>query len=465
MPARNRRILWSLSLSLIVPAALIGCADPIGDSATSAIPAPGSLTSDRQLPLRPWVPDPQAVPGSDGPARVTETIGLQAAVSRAVEHSPQLKAAFMEIEARHGEAAQASYRINPEVSLDIENFAGTKSKTGFDVAEETLQISQTIELGDKRLKRLRSASLEASVAGWDYEAARLSVAAKAADYFVDVLASQERITVLDGFIATAANTKNAVEAQVKGGKASPIDLDRSNIVLARAKAQREAEAAKNAASRQSLSALWGGGGRALFASVAGKLDKGRSVPSILQVKSMLDSNPALARWGDEIGKRYAILDVEHSKSIPDFKVGLGTRVFNEDGSAALVASVSVPLQVFDRNEGNIAAAERRIQRSLYEEQSARRDMTSALTEIIGALNVAHAQIRAQEDDILPSARSAYERTRTGYSEGKFDLLHLLDTQRTLLESQFEAVNARADFTKAKVRLDMLTGQGAGSSQE
>jgi transposase InsO family protein len=47
---------------------------------------------------------------------------------------------------------------------------GSVAKHGFDSAEKTLSISQTIELGDKRLKRLQAAQLEASLAGWDLEA-------------------------------------------------------------------------------------------------------------------------------------------------------------------------------------------------------------------------------------------------------------------------------------------------------
>ncbi len=447
------------SLPLAVCTALMGCSGSIDSQPAAPIPAISDLRSDRDLPLRPWVPPARDVPGVDGTASTTDSIALGDAVSRAIENNPHIRAAFMEIEARHAESAQASYKPNPELSLDVENFLGSKSKSGFGAAEETLQISQTIELGDKRLKRLRAANLEASVAGWDYEVARLAVAAKAADYFIDVLASQERIEVLDDFIATAVKTKNAVEAQVTGGKAAPIDVDRAKVVLARVTAQRDLETARNLASRRSLSSLWGLSESILFKRAAGKLASARTVPDLAAVTAKINANPSIARWSDEIGKRYAMLDVERSKVIPDVKVGFGTRTFNDDGSAALVASVSVPLQVFDRNNGNTAAAERRVARSQFEEEAARRDLTSSLIEVLGTMSVAAAQIRSLEANVLPSARSAHELTRSGYNEGKFDVLHLLDTQRILLETQFEAVNARADFTKAKVRLDMLTGDG------
>lgn len=68
----------------------------------------------------------------------------------------------------------------------------------------------------------------------------------------------------------------------------------------------------------------------------------------------------LARWSDGVAHRVAVLDVEKSKGLRDVEIGAGVRHFNDNGSVAAVASVSVPLQLFDRNLGGIAAAERRL---------------------------------------------------------------------------------------------------------
>jgi outer membrane protein, heavy metal efflux system len=97
-------------------------------------------------------------------------------------------------------------------------------------------LIQTIELGDKRLRRLRAAHLDASLAGWDYEAVRLQTALQAAQAYLDALGAQERLKVLRDFVSIAEKTRSSVEIRVREGRASPIDADRSLVAVARAHA-------------------------------------------------------------------------------------------------------------------------------------------------------------------------------------------------------------------------------------
>ena len=443
---------------LICSAALSACADEPASIVTSSVAVADAAQSDRDLPRRPWLPVTNDAPGKTAPPAFTQSVTMKEAIHRAVERSPAVKAAFTEIEARHDDAAQASYKPNPELSLDIENFLGSGAKSGFRVAEETLRISQLIELGDKRLKRLRAANLEASVAGWDYEAARLAAASRAATAFVDVLVAQQRIDVLERFIKIADRTRSAVETQITAGKGIATDLDRASISVARAKAGVDGERARLTGARQSLSALWGSN-KLSFERARGKLDATPNVPSLERVQTYLAENPALARWSDEIGRRHAMLDVERAKAVPDIKVALGIRHLHEDDTGALVATVAVPLQVFDRNNGNIAAANQRIQRAEFDGQAAERDVFSALVAAMGALRVAKAQINAVQSGVLPPSRSTVERTQAGYSEGRFDLFMLLDAQRSLLDAELELVTAQGDYAKAKVQVEILIGRG------
>jgi cobalt-zinc-cadmium efflux system outer membrane protein len=396
-------------------------------------------------------------PGDSGSSHAPSgAITFREAVSHAVAFSPSVKAAYAEIEARHGEAFQASRRLNPELALNVENLPNSG---GFakDDASESLQLSQTIELGGKRLARLAAANLEASLAGWDFEVARLQAATDAAQLFVDVIASQERLAILQEFVTVSQKTRAAVEARVKGGRASPIELDRANVSVALAQASRAAEEARLAAAKARLSALWGSD-RATFARAAGRLGRNPSAPSFEEVKAFLEGNPSLARWSDGIGHRYAVLEVERSKAIPNVTVGAGVRRFESDSSSGMIAAVSIPLPLFDRNEGAIAAAEHRIARAEFDAQAARTQLTGTLIGALGAVASANALTKAIESQVLPAAQSAFDRTRTGYEEGKFDLLNVLDTQRTLFEARRELVNARAEYEKARVQVEALIGR-------
>lgn len=390
------------------------------------------------------------------PPPYTDSLTFREAVSNALAFNPAVKATYEEIGAKHGEALQSSFRLNPELEFGLEDIPNTGGIAAED-SGEALLISQVIELGDKRLKRWEAAQLESSLAVWDFEVARLQAATQAAEAFVDVLAAQERIAILDDFVLISQKTRSGVEARVKGGSASPIELDRADVSVAQARATLQAERARFDAARGKLSALWGGNG-STFGRAAGALGRSRTVPSVEEVKASLDGNPVLARWADEIGHRNAVLQVELSKAIPNVTLGAGYRRFASDDSGGIMASVSVPLQVFDRNEGNIAAAERRIARAEFDAQATRTRMIGLLIGALGALKAADVQARAIEANVLPAAQMAFDKTRTGYQQGKFDLLNVLDTQRTLFEARQDLVNARAEYEKARVQVEALVGR-------
>ena len=443
-------------MALAFAIAVTGCKAAPAPLMTSSATQQVAVT-DRDLPRRPWVPEPHAIPVQNEPPVKIKTLTLRDAVALALAYSPATKSAAAEIDARQADAAQASYKPNPQLSFEVENFAGTKSKTGFDEAEQTVALSQVIELGDKRVKRLAAANLDASLAGWDYETTRVIVAARAANLFVDALAFHERWLVLNDFVAIAKETRSGVETRVQGGKASPIDLDRATASLARASALADSERTRFDAARARLSTLWGAE-QPTFASVKGRLGLDRRSPSLKSVRAFVEGNPQLARWSDEVGRRYAALDLERSKAIPDLTVGAGVRQLNDDNATALVATVSVPLKIFDGNQGNVAAAERRVVKAEFDAVAARDDIVGLLVETLGELAAANAQVTAFESKVLPASQSAFDRTRTGYDEGKFDFLNVLDTQRSLFEAKLELVNARADYEKARVKAEALIGR-------
>ncbi|MGH8598284.1 MAG: TolC family protein, partial [Gammaproteobacteria bacterium] len=80
-----------------------------------------------------------------------------------------------EIRAADGRLVQAGLRPNPEASIELENFAGSGTRRGFNSEEATLQVSQLVELGGKRAKRLQLAGAERDLSVWDKEAKRLAV--------------------------------------------------------------------------------------------------------------------------------------------------------------------------------------------------------------------------------------------------------------------------------------------------
>lgn len=126
-----------------------------------------------------------------------ETLDKQAALHRALQNNPTYKAALATIDAAEGATLQASLPPNPDAVFEIENFAGEDENEGFDGAELTLGIEQTIEMGGKRSNRTKVAGFSYSITQQQAKAQALSLLAET-DYaygrgafgFLDLLDAQ-----------------------------------------------------------------------------------------------------------------------------------------------------------------------------------------------------------------------------------------------------------------------------------
>jgi len=94
--------------------------------------------------------------------------------------APRRAESQAQVAAAQGRLDQAGAWRNPELSLDVENFAGKGPMEGLDSAETTLSVSQTLELGGKRGARIDGARKDLDLARARDAQARADYAACAA---------------------------------------------------------------------------------------------------------------------------------------------------------------------------------------------------------------------------------------------------------------------------------------------
>ena len=70
---------------------------------------------------------------------------------------------------------------------------------------------------------------------------------------------------------------------------------------------------------------------------------------------------------------------------------------------------------------------------------------------------AHAALGALNEDIVPAAERTFETALTGYRNGKYEYLLVLDAQRTLFGVRARQVEAREDYFQAWADVQLLVG--------
>jgi len=379
-------------------------------------------------------------------------LSLSQALAMASDRNPEIAAAESEIRAREGRILQAGTRPNPELSGTTENLGGDEATTGG--VQSTLQIGQRLELGGDRRARVAVATAGRDLARWDLASRRLDIAGRVTLAFIDVLSAQWRADLAAGTVRIAEEVRNTVLARIEAGKVSPIEETRADVALATERIERDRAATDLIGARSRLAATWGST-TPQFQRVAGDLGVNTAIPSMEEVVSLLERNPEVARWSSEIAEREALLRAERSRAVPDATLGGGYRRF-EAGDNAFVATVSLPLPLFDRNRGAQVEARERIAKAEEEKRSATVRLRQMASEAHASLARAQAEVTTLREQVVPGAESVYAAVSEGYRLGKFGYLEVLDARRTLAAARAQLIGAQTDLQRASAELQRLT---------
>ncbi|MBN8899994.1 MAG: TolC family protein, partial [Rhodospirillales bacterium] len=322
----------------------------------------------------------------------------------------------------------------------------------------TLALSQLIELGAKRAKRVRLARLDENLAAWDYETKRLDVFVGTTRGFAEVLAAQRRVEMTEASLRLERQLYNSVGERVRAGQVSPLEQSRVQVTLSAAQVARDTAQRELAAARSRLAALWGST-RPVFAKAIGDLGDVSPIRSLPDLQRVAADNPDLARWSAEIAQREARVALERAKNIPDPRFTIGARRYGYGvGETAFVAGVSIPLPFYSLNRGNILDAELQASKARAQQLEAGVRVGASLEQSFQQLSGAYDAVVAIRRDLLPAAQANFNGMSTGYQEGKFTLLEVLDAQRALLDARTRLIDAEAAYQGALADTERLTGQ-------
>lgn len=159
----------------------------------------------------------------------------------------------------------------------------------------------------------------------------------------------------------------------------------------------------------------------------------------------------------EVGRREALLDGERAKRIPDLTLGAGVKRTHDTRENLPLVTLSIPLPLFDRNQGNVLEALRRVDKARDEQVFAQTRLQSELGQSYERMRAVEMEVNTLRDELLPAANSAFEAAGKGYELGKFGYLDALDAQRTLFQTNQQYVKALAEYHRNIAELERLVG--------
>ena len=378
-----------------------------------------------------------------------QPLTLESALQSAFAGNPDLAAAQWEIDIAQGGRQQAGLIPNPVASWDAEDTRRSTRTT-------TVKLSQTLELGGKRGARIEVASRAQDAAAQELEQRRNLLRAEVIDGFYGALWAQERLELAQRSMALAERGLVIANGRVTAGKASPVEATRAQVEVSQIRLERSrAEIGVSDAYRR-LAAITGSATIGFERVEAGAVNT-PALPSATQLLARLESTAELRLAQLQIQQRDAGLGLEKAQRIPDLDVSIGSQYDASVRERVNLVGVSMPIPLFNRNQGNVLAASRRADQARDLRNATELRLRTETRQALDLWATANSEVRAFNQVILPAAQSAVDSATRGFEMGKFNFLEVLDAQRTLIAARTQYLAALAQATDAWVRIERIYG--------
>jgi cobalt-zinc-cadmium efflux system outer membrane protein len=383
-------------------------------------------------------------------AEAITALTLETALNLAMRHNPDIAVAERELEAIEGTKTQAGIRPNPSISASIQD-------TRSDARQTYLQLNQEIELGNKREARIEAADAVYKKSTAELDSKKAEIHANVVNAFYKVLAAQERLKLSQSSFEIASQALDAAAKRVKAGKSSPVEETKSKIAQSSAKIELNQATSQLSSARKRLTALWGSASPA-FERAQGNVEDIPTVASLNDLTISLESAPSISIAKLEINARDGITKVEQSKATPNITLSAGV-VNNQElgGRNQALLGLSVPIPIFDRNQGHLQEAISRQYKAQDALIALKTQMEANLAFQYERLNAARQTSKSIHNEILPGAQSAFDAATKGFQVGKFNYLDVLDAQRTLFQAKSQYIEALLDAHQAVAEIERILG--------
>lgn len=387
-------------------------------------------------------------------------ITLDQAIDLAIAHNHALKATQTQIQQNQAQEVTAALRPNPNLTVDSlfiplepQNF---NSNVIANVTEFDASISYLFERGGKRHRRIDAARDATGQTRYQVSDAERTLIFNTAQQFIAVQLAESNLDFANQDLASFQQTVDIAKAQYKAGAISEGDL--LKITLQLLQFQTDVSAAK-VAQVQALASL-----REFLGYDA--------VPANYDVEGDLTYQPLQLNRDDLLLKalknRPDLLAAQQGVRAAESQYTLAKANGKVDVTGALTythvsdentlgVTVSFPLPVFDRNQGEIA-------RTLYARAAATETAYATNDTVLTDVDSAYAALGSNQEIVnlyiggyLKQAKDSRDISEYAYHRGAASLLDFLDAERTYRATQLGYRQALASYMTAVEQLKQAVG--------
>ena len=382
-------------------------------------------------------------------SEVPKTLSLDDLIQMSLAQNPALAQAGLNIEAARGDVRQAQLYPNPTVTVSGEEM---NRQGGIITAP---MVSQEIITAGKRRLDMAIASKKYDQATIGLIRQRFMLISAVRQGYFEVLTAQQRVSTLASLEQIAKNSYENTQRLLDAKQVALLDSLQVQLELNRVQADLEASKREQTAAWRRLTSTMG------LPQLAETILAG-SLEAPLPNYDFETSKAYVIERHPEVG--VALVGVDHAnltlkrneaQAIPNVTVGAGFMRNNNEREDQWRFQVSVPLPLFNRNQGKILTARADVDRSVQEVSRVQNDLVNRLATAFGTYAAAKERVEKYRKSILPIAQQANKIAFDAYKGGQFEYLRVLQSQRALQEANLEYVRSLGEAWRSAAEISAL----------
>jgi len=384
------------------------------------------------------------------------SITLAEAVEIFLRQNLQLVAARYAVETADAEKLTARLRPNPQLTFALSDLPVNLS--GPLLKEQTYDygISQTIELGGKRSKRIDVANANSDLARGQFQMAVWQLTNDVKRKFYTVVLNQSLLSLARENETTFAEIVKHTTELVNAGEISGLDLERVEVEKLKfdtdlANSERDYEVAL-----RDLRFALGGDYRSMDIEVLGSIDYEPYQFTFTELRDKgLAERPDLK--AAQLSERAADANIrlQNAQRIPDLTVGPGIEQV-PTGTSSFTFGVGITLPLSDRNQGERAKALIQKKQAQNQIQLITNQVLSDVDKAMVAFEMQRRRVDLYRGGVVTKVNDIQRLTEVALKAGESSTLELLDAVRTRRDTLASFYQTLFDYQMSLLDIELAT---------
>jgi cobalt-zinc-cadmium efflux system outer membrane protein len=367
------------------------------------------------------------------------TVTLDQAIQMALQHNHNLLAARTTVPQSEAQEVTANLRPNPTLFTDWEYLPLVHPNSNIadylhDSTEGDIGMSYLFERGKKRQHRLRAAKDATAVTRFQVRDNERSLTFQVAQLFINVQLAESTLELARQDLKSFSTTVDISEKQYKAGGISENDYLKIKLQLLQFQQDVQQAQLARAQALSDLRQQLGYESVPAAYDVEGVFDY-QALPLTIDElqRKALDNRPDLS--AATLGVTAADSQHELAKANGKVDVTASSNYSHVNAISAVTFSVSVPLAIFDRNQGEIARTHYAMTQAQQLQAAARGQVMTDVRDAYEALQTSDQIAQYYRSGYLEVSKKSRDISEYAYRRGATSLLDFLDAERSYRSTQ------------------------------